>query len=987
MRVAVFGMGYVGSVTAAKLASSGHDVMGVDLDADKVVTIERGRSPVTEPGLDDLVRKGWTAGRLRATTSVRNALEDAEMAVVCVGTPTGAAGGPDLSALERVGIEIGAALRGRSDCSIVLRSTVLPGTTEREFASALDAGSSARHCQAPLAFVPEFMREGAALRDFTSPPFSLLGCSDPETAQKLRRLFVDVDAPFVDTSIRVAETVKYVANAYHALKICFANEIGALCTASDVDGDEVMRIFRLDRKLNVSDAYLRPGFAFGGSCLPKDVRALGYAAEVAGIRLPLITAMMSSNDVHIHRAVEAVLRTGERKIGVVGLAFKPGTDDVRESPLVTLVSRLQKLDCEVRVFDRVLKRPNLVGRNRDFLEKSIDDLDHVLCGDLDELVAHAAVLVIGHDGADAEEVRSLAKRGVPILDLTHAAPPASQVHAAAAAAGSRDNLVRRLAALLFVAGSVLGCSSASPLVTADGGGAAAMAAPPVAGVVDAGTTPAGPRQMVLPSVELGARKTLDEDADLQRALDEAQPGDAVVLSAGTTYVGPFTLPRKDGAGWITITGPAPVVRGVRADPARASAMPTLAAASGAVVSAAPGAHHFRFVGVEIRPTTGAFLHNLVVLGDASSTSADVPHHLSFEGCYLHGDPAAGTRRGVALNSAYTGVVDSHLGDFKERGADSQAIGGWAGPGPFLVENDYLEAAGENVMFGGADAPDASRIPSDIVIRGNHFSKPLAWKRGEEGYGGERWSVKNLLELKSARRVLVADNLFEHNWPDAQNGFAILFTVRNQDGRAPWSVVEDVTFRGNIVRHSAAGMNVLGRDDARGGDSGRTQRVLVRDNLFVDIGGPRWGGGGTLFQLLEGTRDVVIEHNTALHAGNVITADGAPHEGFVFRDNMVAHNAYGIFGSGAGSGKNALAVFFPGADVRRNVIAGGRADDYPADNFFPPTLDAVVRIDDGGVVRLVGDGFRHAGTDGKDLGAEPGALVAAMRTAAKGEPAP
>ncbi|MCC6526346.1 MAG: nucleotide sugar dehydrogenase [Polyangiaceae bacterium] len=982
-------MGYVGSVTAAKLAASGHDVIGVDLDPSKVASIERGRPPVTEPGLDDLMLKAWAAGRLRATSSVKAALERAELALICVGTPTGAAGGPDLGALERVGVEIGAALGNRRDCAVVLRSTVLPGTTEGELAAALAAGAPDHDFRAPLAFVPEFMREGAALRDFTSPPFSLLGCSDAETDQKLRRLFIDVDAPFVAATIRVAETVKYAANAYHALKICFANEIGALCAARGVDGDEVMRIFRLDRKLNVSDAYLRPGFAFGGSCLGKDVRALAYAAEAGGVVLPIITSMLPSNDAHVNRAVAAILRTGERKVGVLGLAFKPGTDDVRESPLVTLVTRLQEAGCEVRVYDRVLKQANLIGRNREFLETHIHDFGKVLCSDVRELAAHARTLVLGHDGPDADQARSLARHGCEVIDLTRGTPPVpvEDVEAKRGDGGARGTVMRRLLGLLCL-GTALGCSSVAPFAPTDAGTAAGVP-PPMAAPSYAAAAPSDVRSVELPPPGLGSgpRRTLAEDADLQRALDDARPGDVLVLASGASYVGPFVLPQKVGDGWITIAGPTERARGVRVAPAQAGAMPKLSAAAGAVLSAAPGAHHYRFVGLEIRPTPGAFLHNLVVLGDARMAADAVPHHLSFEGCYLHGDPAAGTRRGVAMNSAHTAVIDSYLADFKEQGADSQAIAGWAGPGPFLIENDYLEAAGENVMFGGADAPDATRIPADIVVRGNHFSKPLAWKRGETGYGGERWSVKNLFELKTARRVFVADNLLEHNWPDSQNGFAILFTVRNQEGGAPWSTVEDVTFRGNIVRGTASAVNVLGRDDARGGDSGRAQRILVRDNLFLDIGGARWGGGGTLFQLLEGTRDVVIEHNTAFHAGNVITADGARHEGFAFRDNVVAVNRYGIFGSGAGTGTSALAAFFPGADVRRNVLAGGRAEDYPADNFFPASLDAVVRVEANGTVALVADGFRRVGTDGKDLGADPAALVAAARAGAGGESAP
>jgi hypothetical protein len=233
-------------------------------------------------------------------------------------------------------------------------------------------------------------------------------------------------------------------------------------------------------------------------------------------------------------------------------------------------------------------------------------------------------------------------------------------------------------------------------------------------------------------------------------------------------------------------------------------------------------------------------------------------------------------------------------------------------------------------------------------------------------------------------VLVEGNLLEHNWADSQNGFAVLFTVRNQDGEAPFSTVEDVTFRGNVVRSSGSAVSVLGRDDARGGQSGQTRRILIRDNFFYDIGGARWGGAGTLFQLLEGTAEVTIEHNTAIHSGNVITAEGAPHQAFVFRDNVVAHNQYGIIGSGKGVGQPALAAYFPGGVVRRNVLAGGSKDQYPPDNFFPPKLDQVVSVDSpAGVVRLAPQSpYRRAGTDGRDLGADPEAGKAALGASKK-----
>jgi hypothetical protein len=356
-----------------------------------------------------------------------------------------------------------------------------------------------------------------------------------------------------------------------------------------------------------------------------------------------------------------------------------------------------------------------------------------------------------------------------------------------------------------------------------------------------------------------------------------------------------------------------------------------------VVEVVRGAHHYRFVGLEIAPADGVFLHALVELGRNETEPGALPHHIVFDRCYLHGDPKRGARRGIAMNSRETAVIDSYLSDFKETGADSQAIAGWNGPGPFKIADNYLEAAGENVMFGGADPAIRDLVPADIEIRGNHFAKPLRWKAGHEGFEGVDWSVKNLFELKNARRVLVEDNLLEFNWPQAQNGFAILFTVRNQDGRAPWSTIEDVVFANNVVRHVGAGINVLGRDDNH--PSQRVRRVDIHNNLFVDIGGS-WGTG-RLFQLLDGTSDVRIEHNTALQTGDVLFGgDGEAHVGFVFENNIALHSVHGITGSGTKPGVSALARYFPAAVVRRNVIVGGDASDYPPDNFFPNGLEAV-----------------------------------------------
>lgn len=465
--------------------------------------------------------------------------------------------------------------------------------------------------------------------------------------------------------------------------------------------------------------------------------------------------------------------------------------------------------------------------------------------------------------------------------------------------------------------------------------------------------------------------------NFQAALDAAKPGDVITLEAGAVFSGPFRLPNKPGSGWVIVRSsasdsslPPP---GTRVDPSYAGVMPKLVAASGAVITTAPGAHHYRFIGIEIHPRKGAFLYNLVQLGTAEPAVEKLPHHIIFDRCYLHGDPKKGTRRGIAMNARDVAVIDSYLADFKEAGADSQAIAGWNGPGPFKIVNNYLEGAGENVLFGGADPSIPNLVPSDIEIRRNQFTKPLSWKVGDPSYAGMPWTIKNLFELKNARRVLVEGNLFEHNWVHAQSGFAILFTVRNQDGSAPWSVVEDVTFTQNVVRHAASGINILGRDDTH--PSQQTKHILIKNNLFYDIGGARWGGDGRLVQLLEGTVGVVIDHNTALQTGTILMVDGAAHMGFVFRNNIVPHNTYGIIGSGLGVGKPTIAMYFPGGLIRKNVIVGGNAAQYPPDNFFPPSLGDVGFVDRArGDYRLAPfSPYRRAGSDGKDPGVDFDAL--------------
>lgn len=430
MRVSIFGLGHLGCVTGACLARAGHEVVGLDLDPEKVAQLNGGQAPVVEPGLGALVAQVVRAGRLRASASAEEAVDGSDVALLCVGAPGRANGTLDVSALEAVSRTLGTALAGhKKPAAVVVRSTVLPGTTERVVVPALSEGG-ARGIR--VAVNPEFMREGSSLADFLRPPFTLLGSEDPGIAPLVRCLYSEVEAPFVHTSLRAAETVKYVASAFHALKVCFANEIADVCSAVDADALEVMRVFAMDRKLSISDAYLKPGFAFGGPCLPKDVRALLHRAHAAGVLPPLLSAILPSNEAQLQRGVEAVLATGKRKVGLVGLAFKPGTDDLRESPLVALVEALSAEGCEVRILDRDVSISRLVGANRRHVLERIPELARLMCEDAEELLDHAEVLVVGHAGRDAERVLAHAGPRHRVVDLTRAALPVAARPGAAA---------------------------------------------------------------------------------------------------------------------------------------------------------------------------------------------------------------------------------------------------------------------------------------------------------------------------------------------------------------------------------------------------------------------------------------------------------------------------------------------------------------------------------------------------------------------------
>jgi GDP-mannose 6-dehydrogenase len=424
MNVSIFGLGYVGCVTAACLARDGHHVVGVDVNPEKVAMINAGSSPIIEPGLADLVSRAVRQGRLSATDSAEEGLADADVALICVGTPDLGHGQPDYDGLARVASAIGAACESRTrPLTVVLRSTVLPGTTERVLARVLSECSGGNRMAEPLriAVNPEFMREGVSIEDFDHPPFILVGCDDPDTATALRQLYGGVQAPFMQTSVRTAEMVKYVCNAFHALKITFTNEIADLCDALGADAQDVMRVFRQDKKLNIAPAYLKPGFAFGGSCLPKDVRALLCSGRIYDVSTPVLTAVVQSNKAQIARGVDAVLQTKKKKVGVIGLAFKSNTDDLRESPMVTLVETLIGKGCDVKIYDPNVVMARLKGANRSYIEQEIPHVSSLLCDTPEALAEHAEVLVFGNAGAEASKVLAAAQPEQVIVDLTRGA--------------------------------------------------------------------------------------------------------------------------------------------------------------------------------------------------------------------------------------------------------------------------------------------------------------------------------------------------------------------------------------------------------------------------------------------------------------------------------------------------------------------------------------------------------------------------------------
>jgi GDP-mannose 6-dehydrogenase len=419
--ISIFGLGYVGSVMSACFAHKGHRVVGVDVNPMKVETLNSGHSPIVEAQVEELVAEAHRACRLHATVDVEAAVRETEISFVCVGTPSQPNGKLDLTHIEHVSQEIGHALKAKKERHwVVIRSTILPGTTESVVLPRLQAASGKQPGKDfVVVYNPEFMREGTAVADFFEPPYTVLGAQNPEHLSRVRELYQWTPSRIFETSISVAEMVKYASNAFHAVKVSFANELGSLAKRLGVDTQQMAEIFTSDTRLNISPAYLSPGFAFGGSCLPKDVRALSYRARELDLKLPLIESLMPSNQEHIERAVEIVLGTRKKKIGLLGLSFKAGTDDLRESPQVQVVKRLLGEGCQIQIWDPHVALGRLAGANRQYIEEVIPHIGSLLRSDMDEVLQAAEVVLIGTRDAKKEMVEAGLRPGQKVLDLVN----------------------------------------------------------------------------------------------------------------------------------------------------------------------------------------------------------------------------------------------------------------------------------------------------------------------------------------------------------------------------------------------------------------------------------------------------------------------------------------------------------------------------------------------------------------------------------------
>ena len=511
------------------------------------------------------------------------------------------------------------------------------------------------------------------------------------------------------------------------------------------------------------------------------------------------------------------------------------------------------------------------------------------------------------------------------------------------------------------------------------------------GVVLAATLPTAPKTFDTSyAAPTGATLNVAAGGDLRAALEKAQPGDTIVLEAGASWTGPFTLPNKtSGSGWIYVVSsrlsnlpPA----GTRVSPANAANMPKILAPNSrsAMVTEA-NTHQFRFVGIEFAAVSGSKqIFQLVTIGNHDTSPATLPSHIVFDRCYLHGDPGANRRRGIEMDGAYVAVVDSYLSDFQEAGTDSQALWAASTTGPIQIRNNYLEAASENVLFGGADSRAAELVPSDIEISNNYFFKQLSLLAAKYP---NNFPMKNLLELKASQRVLVTGNTFENNPSQAQAGFAIVITPRNQGGNAPWSVTRDITVTNNTLINVGSGFNIAGRDQR---PSQPTERILIRNNI-VGVTGLN-GADGRAFQVVNGGSNYTIDHNTIINTAlppatccsDLMMASSArsPVTDFTFTNNLSTWTKYAFFGAGVSDGTAALNANFTNWVFTKNVIVGAAAAKYPPGNFFPANVDEVHFVNYKGADFTLAphSPYKNAATDGTAIGADLSVLPAAKSVA-------
>jgi GDP-mannose 6-dehydrogenase len=423
VRISIFGLGYVGAVSAGCLASAGHEIIGVDPVPAKTGLINQGKSPIIEGEIGEIIGTAVHMGCLRATSDEADAINNTELSLICVGTPSLSNGNLDLTYVRRVCEMIGKVLKhkyGRH--TVVLRSTILPGTMRKIVIPTLEEHSGKRAgVEFDVCNNPEFLREGTAVRDFRCPPKTVIGQMNAAGGDLVASLYEGIDAPLIRTDLETAEMVKYVDNSWHALKIGFANEIGALCKSVSVDSHEVMKIFCQDKKLNISPAYLSPGFAFGGSCLPKDLRALSYTAKTQDLDLPILRSVLPSNELQIARGLQMITNKGNKKVGVLGLSFKAGTDDLRESPMIEIIERLIGKGYELQLFDKNVTLASLVGANRDFILNRIPHISRLLAPSIDAVLEHARTLVVGNNEIDFTDVPSRLRVDQCLVDFARIA--------------------------------------------------------------------------------------------------------------------------------------------------------------------------------------------------------------------------------------------------------------------------------------------------------------------------------------------------------------------------------------------------------------------------------------------------------------------------------------------------------------------------------------------------------------------------------------